>query len=105
MCNGRSCAAQDKHNLNMGENKMRTSVVGYPRIGARRELKFWTESYFKGFVKEDELLTNARTLRATHWQEQKNAGIDFIPANDFSFYDSALDTAAITLSAGKTSPL
>jgi 5-methyltetrahydropteroyltriglutamate--homocysteine methyltransferase len=70
-----------------------TSVVGYPRIGANRELKFLTERYFNGQVTQDELLDGARELRAIHWRAQREAGIDLIPTGDFSFYDGLLDTA------------
>jgi 5-methyltetrahydropteroyltriglutamate--homocysteine methyltransferase len=74
---------------------MKTSVIGYPRIGGKRELKFWTEDYFGGKIGEDKLLANAKELRAAQWQTQRDAGIDFISSNDFSFYDGALDTAAL----------
>ncbi len=69
-----------------------TAVIGYPRIGADRELKFWTEDYFKGKISADELEKNAKELRARHWKAQEEAGIGFIPSNDFSFYDNMLDT-------------
>ncbi|MDR2655922.1 MAG: 5-methyltetrahydropteroyltriglutamate--homocysteine S-methyltransferase [Oscillospiraceae bacterium] len=73
----------------------KTSVVGFPRIGAQRELKFWTESYFKGRIGAEELLENAKSLRKDQWLLQKKSGLDFIPSNDFSFYDGVLDTAAL----------
>lgn len=72
---------------------MKTSVIGYPRVGGLRELKFATEKYFKGKISQDELLATAKNLRATHWQTQKASGLDLIPSNDFSFYDLLLDTA------------
>ena len=74
---------------------MRTSVVGYPRVGALRELKFSSERYFKEEISSDELQTIAGNLRSTHWNTQQNHGIDFIPSNDFSFYDTVLDTAVL----------
>lgn len=74
---------------------MQTSVVGYPRIGAMRELKFWTEDYFKGLVSEQTLRENAQKLRAGQWKAQQDAGIDLIPSGDFSFYDGMLDTAVL----------
>lgn len=74
---------------------MLTSVVGYPRIGAERELKFASEKYFKGEADEAELRAVARNLRAEHIRSQKEAGIDFITSNDFSFYDGLLDTAVL----------
>ncbi len=69
------------------------SVIGYPRIGAQRELKKWTESYFSGKLSGEALQKNAAELRARHWSCQREHRIDFIPANDFSFYDTMLDTA------------
>ena len=74
---------------------MKTSVIGYPRIGSHRELKFATEKYFKGELSAEMLNMQAKTLRATHWASQKAAGIDWIPSNDFSFYDTMLDTAVL----------
>lgn len=74
---------------------MKTSIIGYPRIGAKRELKFWTEDYFKGHITSEQLLANAKGLRATHWKKQCQSGISFIPSGDFSFYDVVLDTAVL----------
>ncbi|MGN0402343.1 MAG: 5-methyltetrahydropteroyltriglutamate--homocysteine S-methyltransferase [Acetatifactor sp.] len=74
---------------------MQTSVIGFPRIGTLRELKFASEKYFRKEIDSDELLQTAKALRKTHWNTQKNAGIDFISSNDFSFYDMVLDTAAL----------
>ena len=74
---------------------MQTSVIGFPRIGTLRELKFAEERYFKQEFDQAELLETAKELRKTHWQTQKNAGIDFISCNDFSFYDTLLDTAQL----------
>ncbi|WP_228568597.1 5-methyltetrahydropteroyltriglutamate--homocysteine S-methyltransferase [Campylobacter sputorum] len=72
---------------------MQNSVISYPRIGAKRELKFGVEKYFKDEISQTELLDLAKNLRKTHWLSQKNAGIDFISSNDFSFYDNILDCA------------
>lgn len=74
---------------------MKTSVIGYPRVGTRRELKFALEKYFRGEVSEIELRETAKGLRKKHWQKQKESGIDFIPGNDFSYYDTMLDTAVL----------
>ena len=71
----------------------KTTVVGFPRIGAERELKFWTEDYFLGKLTFRELSEKAAGLRKKHWLLQREAGLDFIPSNDFSFYDGMLDTA------------
>ena len=74
---------------------MQTSVIGFPRIGTLRELKFASEKYFRKEIDSDKLLQIAKALRETHWNTQKNAGIDYISSNDFSFYDMVLDTAAL----------
>lgn len=74
---------------------MSTSVIGYPRIGSLRELKFALEAYFKGEKTEDEIKALAKELRKEHLTTQKNAGIEFISSNDFSFYDNTLDQAVL----------
>ncbi|MEE1247985.1 MAG: 5-methyltetrahydropteroyltriglutamate--homocysteine S-methyltransferase [Lachnospiraceae bacterium] len=74
---------------------MQTSVIGFPRIGTLRELKFASEKYFRKEIDSDELEKTAETLRQTHWNTQKAAGIDYISSNDFSFYDLVLDTAVL----------
>ncbi len=74
-------------------NKTRISVIGYPRIGSLRELKFASEKYFAKEISQEELNNVAHELKFLNWQTQKNDGIDFISSNDFSFYDGMLDTA------------
>ena len=74
---------------------MQTSVIGFPRIGTLRELKFASEKYFRKEIEAEELQQIAETLRKTHWSIQKEAGIDYISSNDFSFYDMTLDTAVL----------
>ena len=72
---------------------MKTSVVGFPRIGKNRELKFASEKFFKGEISEAELQEVACTIRRENILAQNNAGVDLISSNDFSFYDNVLDTA------------
>lgn len=74
---------------------MQTAVVGFPRIGALRELKFASEKYFRKEIEAKELLEIAEGLRKKHWNMQKAAQINFISSNDFSFYDMVLDTAVM----------
>lgn len=74
---------------------MRSAVVGFPRVGKLRELKFASEKYFRGEIRKDELQNVAKGLREEHWKFQKNAGISYISSNDFSFYDGMLDTAVL----------
>jgi 5-methyltetrahydropteroyltriglutamate--homocysteine methyltransferase len=75
--------------------KMETTIIGFPRIGAQRELKFVTEKYFRGKVSIDSLNETACNLRKKHWLLQKNSGLNLIPVNDFSLYDTTLDTAVL----------
>lgn len=74
---------------------MKTSVIGYPRIGKDRELKFASEKYFRDEITEAELLETAKALRLSHWEVQNSNGTDYISSNDFSFYDNVLDTAVL----------
>lgn len=63
--------------------------LGFPRIGARRELKFAQESYWKGEISRDELKARGAELRKRHWALQ--TGLDLVPVGDFAFYDHVLD--------------
>lgn len=74
---------------------MKTSVIGFPRVGTLRELKFASEKYFRKEITEAELLQTAKELRERHLKVQKEANITYIPSNDFSFYDITLDTAVM----------
>ena len=65
--------------------------LGFPRIGAKRELKFALESYWKGESSRDELKMLGAQLRQRHWENQ--AGLDLVPVGDFSFYDQVLDAS------------
>lgn len=77
------------------EDMMKTSVIGFPRVGTLRELKFASEKYFRHEITAQELTGIAADLRHRHWMTQVAAGIGFIPCNDFSFYDIVLDTAVL----------
>ena len=72
---------------------MKTSVIGYPRIGKDRELKFASEKFFAGEIDEAALQAVAKQIRKEDLLKQKEAGITYISSNDFSFYDNVLDTA------------
>jgi len=76
---------------------MLTNNLGYPRIGSNRELKKACEHYWTGKTPQHELLQVGKAIRQQNWQLQKQAGIDLIPSNDFSFYDQVLD---MTLTVG-----
>ncbi|WP_061294062.1 5-methyltetrahydropteroyltriglutamate--homocysteine S-methyltransferase [Herbidospora cretacea] len=74
---------------------MKTTILGYPRIGARRELKFATENYWAGTIDAAELETTAARLRREVWTELRDAGLNTIPSNTFSLYDQVLDTTVM----------
>ncbi|MBP2324992.1 5-methyltetrahydropteroyltriglutamate--homocysteine methyltransferase [Kibdelosporangium banguiense] len=71
------------------------TVLGYPRIGPRRELKRAVEAYWADQISADELTTTAAELRASTWQELARRGLDSVPGNTFSYYDHVLDTATL----------
>jgi 5-methyltetrahydropteroyltriglutamate--homocysteine methyltransferase len=70
---------------------MLTQNLGYPRIGANRELKKACEKYWAGKISEKQLIEAGKAERQKNWKVQKSAGIDIIPCNDFSFYDQVQD--------------
>jgi len=76
---------------------MRTHVLGYPRIGKKRELKRASEQYWAGKITQRELLEVGRNIINENLELQRKSGIDLIPVNDFSFYDHVLD---LTLALG-----
>ncbi|MCU1800510.1 5-methyltetrahydropteroyltriglutamate--homocysteine S-methyltransferase [Pectobacterium parvum] len=70
-------------------------TLGFPRVGLRRELKKAQESYWAGNATKEALLTVGRELRARHWQQQKDAGVDLLPVGDFAWYDHVLTTSLL----------
>lgn len=75
----------------MAQQSIKSHILGYPRIGEKRELKFAQESFWRGESSPDYLQKTAKTLRAEHWKKQQAAGLSFITSNDFSLYDHVLD--------------
>lgn len=73
---------------------VKSANLGFSRVGLNRELKRAVEKYWKKAITADELQNTAKNLRKTHWELQKDANIDYIPSNDFSFYDHILDMIA-----------
>jgi len=69
--------------------------LGYPRIGAKRELKKALEQFWSGNLSETVLLEQTGSLRKQHWLLQQRLGLQHIPSNDFSLYDQVLDTIAL----------
>lgn len=79
----------------MASHQLSTAVLGFPRIGRRRELKVALEDLWRGKATEESLLSTAKELRERHWKQQQAAGITSIPSNDFSFYDQVLDALVL----------
>lgn len=72
---------------------MKSNILGYPRIGEKRELKKANEAFWAGKISESDLLKEAQNIRLHNWKLQQNAGVDLIPSNDFSLYDQVLDAS------------
>ncbi|WFB61275.1 5-methyltetrahydropteroyltriglutamate--homocysteine S-methyltransferase [Paenibacillus sp. BR1-192] len=73
----------------------KSSVLGYPRIGADREWKKALEAFWAGKLEESEFHKQLREIRLNHLRKQQESGIDLIAVNDFSYYDHILDTATM----------
>lgn len=67
--------------------------LGFPRIGLQRELKKALEGYWAGTLSVQDLIGTGQQLRAKHWQQQQQAGIDLLPVGDFAWYDHVLTTS------------
>ena len=67
-----------------------TANLGFPRVGAQRELKKALESYWKGDSTVEALRETAKTIKLENWKRQKDAGITAIPSGDFAYYDQVL---------------
>ncbi|ELN6869041.1 5-methyltetrahydropteroyltriglutamate--homocysteine S-methyltransferase [Vibrio parahaemolyticus] len=72
-----------------------THILGYPRIGEKRELKFAQEKYWRGDIDQTELKKVGADLRAKNWQTQTEAGLSFTTAGDFAWYDHVLTTTLL----------
>lgn len=78
------------------DNEMtKAHILGYPRIGEKRELKFALEAYWRGDSDLDTLLSVGKELRAKNWQAQADAGLDFVTVGDFAWYDHVLNTSLL----------
>lgn len=74
---------------------MKAHIVGFPRIGADRELKKALEDYWAGKITQAQLEQVGRSLRVRHWSQQAEAGLDVVTVGDFAFYDQVLATSAL----------
>ncbi|NLR74736.1 5-methyltetrahydropteroyltriglutamate--homocysteine S-methyltransferase [Leeia aquatica] len=73
----------------------KTHNLGFPRIGRERQLKFAQEQFWRGELSAAQLQDTAATLRAQHWQWQREAGLDWVPVGDFALYDQVLNLTAL----------
>lgn len=71
-------------------------ILGFPRVGAKRELKFAQERYWRGELSEEDLRFVAQKIREKNWQHQAQANADFVAVGDFTFYDHILDLQVAT---------
>lgn len=74
---------------------IRNHTLGFPRIGLDRELKKAQENYWAGKISQEELVVVGKELRARHWQQQADAGIELLPVGDFAWYDQVLGTSLL----------
>jgi 5-methyltetrahydropteroyltriglutamate--homocysteine methyltransferase len=74
---------------------LKSSSLGFPRIGSDRQLKKATEGYWKGSISWEQLQATASEIKNHNWQLQQSAGINYITSNDFSFYDHILDNIVL----------
>ncbi|XP_057956031.1 5-methyltetrahydropteroyltriglutamate--homocysteine methyltransferase 2-like isoform X1 [Malania oleifera] len=81
--------------LSFHTRAMASHIVGYPRMGPKRELKFALESFWDGKCGAEDLQKVAADLRSSIWKQMADAGIKYIPSNTFSYYDQVLDTTAM----------
>ncbi|MTC56169.1 MULTISPECIES: 5-methyltetrahydropteroyltriglutamate--homocysteine S-methyltransferase [Providencia] len=70
-------------------------ILGFPRVGLKRELKRAQEDYWAGKIDQRALLETGYQLRARHWEQQKNAGVELLPVGDFAWYDQVLTTSLL----------
>ncbi|WHI50407.1 5-methyltetrahydropteroyltriglutamate--homocysteine S-methyltransferase [Microbulbifer sp. MLAF003] len=68
-----------------------THILGYPRIGANRELKKAQEAYWRGEISQQQLLQEGAEIRRSNWQAQSDAGLDWVTVGDFAWYDQVLN--------------
>lgn len=75
-------------------SNVKSHILGFPRIGANRELKWAQEDYWSGKITQGQLVHEATQLKERNWQLQKEAGLDFITVGDFAWYDHVLNLSS-----------
>ncbi len=74
---------------------MQIHNLGFPRIGAKRELKFSLEKYWRGDISQAQFLAQSKERRHSNWKIQHEAGVDILPVGDFAHYDHVLNTTLL----------
>lgn len=74
---------------------MKTHILGLPRIGEKRQLKFALENYWQQKISKDELIKISNEIKESNWQLQAQNNLDFVTVGDFSWYDQVLDTSIL----------
>ncbi len=74
---------------------VKAHILGFPRIGTKRELKFAVEKFWRGEITQTELEIVAKTLKQQNWDHQKEANLDYITVGDFAYYDHVLNTTVL----------
>src|SRR3990167_833533 len=74
---------------------IKSHILGFPRIGAKRELKRGVEAYWRGEISQQELHQIGQKVKEANWQIQHDAGLNFVTVGDFSWYDQVLDASAL----------
>lgn len=74
----------------MSDLSFATHILGYPRIGEKRALKFALEQYWAGDLEQSALLAQAEQIEQAGWMAQVAAGLDIITVGDFVLYDAML---------------
>ena len=83
---------------------MQSSILGFPRLGAQRELKFAVEAFWRGEIGQAELERRTAELRRENYKFLTDAGLSMVPVGDFSYYDKMLDTLVMTGAVPKRFP-
>ena len=78
----------------MNNTNTKAHILGFPRVGVNRELKWAQEDYWAGKITQSQLIHEGHELRKRHWQQQKDAGLDFITVGDFAWYDHVLNLSS-----------
>ncbi|EGQ0331252.1 TPA: 5-methyltetrahydropteroyltriglutamate--homocysteine S-methyltransferase [Staphylococcus pseudintermedius] len=74
---------------------IKTTNLGFPRLGHKREWKKAIESYWNNKITKAELDDTLQQLHRSNLVLQQNYNLDSVPVGDFSLYDHILDTSLL----------